>query len=206
MIRVKVCGITRPEDAVFAASLGVDAIGLIFAENSPRRIDVSKARDIVAAIPPFVAPVALFVNSSLEVIAGVTDALGVNTVQLQGDEPPELVDALRPLKVIKAFRVGGAGDLEKLERYRADAFLLDASVPGQYGGTGHTFDWSLAVDAAKRCRVILAGGLTPDNVADGVRQVRPYAVDVSSGVESSPGHKDPEKVRHFIERARSALH
>jgi len=202
MTRVKICGITTVDDAREAVQAGANAIGLVFAD-SPRRIDVERARGVLAGVGPFVTPVALFVNSPLEVIAGITDSLGIRTVQLHGDEPPELVDALRPLQVIKAVRVADEADLENLKRYRPDAFLLDARVSGKAGGTGKTFDWSLAVEPARRFRVILAGGLNPDNVADAVRQVRPYAVDVSSGVESSPGRKDPDKMKAFIDRARS---
>jgi len=202
--RVKICGITTPEDARLVVSAGADAIGLIFFSGSTRCIDVSRAAEILAAIPPFVTPVALFVNASLEVIRSVTDALGIRTVQLQGDEPPELPEQLRPLRIIKAFRVGTQGDLERLDGYRPDAFLLDAYVPGKPGGTGVTFDWFLAVPVAARRRVILAGGLNPENVAEAVRIVRPYAVDVCSGVEYAPGRKDPDKVHAFVARAKSA--
>ena len=202
MTRVKICGITAVDDAREAASAGADAIGLVFAEG-PRRIDTERAREIIATVGPFVTPVALFVNSPLDSIIDITDELGIRTVQLHGDEPPEFVEKLRPLRVIKAVGVAGKADLDGLDRFRADALLLDARVPGKAGGTGQVFDWSLAVEPAERFRVILAGGLHPDNVADAVRQVRPYAVDVSSGVESSPGRKDPVKVRTFIERARS---
>ncbi len=203
MTRVKICGITNPEDAGHAVSAGADAIGLVFTD-SPRRVNPACASEIVAAAGPFVTPVALFVDSPAEFIIDVAGRLGLNTVQLHGDESPELVERLHPLRVIKAVRVADSSDLEGLERYRVDAFLLDTRVPGMKGGTGLTFDWSLAVEVARRFPIILAGGLNPQNVADAIRQVHPYAVDVSSGVEAAPGKKDPLKVSAFIENVRSA--
>jgi len=205
VLRVKICGITRPEDALAAAEAGADAIGLVFAE-SPRRVDVERASSILAVLPPFVTPVALFVNETGERIRGVCDALSVRTVQLSGDEPPALARELSAdLCVIKAFHVREEGDLAGLADYPADAYLLDSRVPGRHGGTGVVFDWGLAARLGSPKPIILAGGLCPENVAEAVRQVRPYAVDVSSGVEAEPGIKDPARVRAFVEEARKAL-
>lgn len=205
MVRVKICGITRPEDAAAAAEAGADAMGLVFAE-SPRRVTLEQARAILAALPPFVTPVALFVNETAEQIRETCQALGVRTVQLHGDEPPEFARQLAGLCVIKAFRIGGEADLAPLAAgYPALAYLLDSKVAGRRGGTGVTLDWTLAARAASLGRIILAGGLTPDNVADAVRRVRPYGVDVSSGVECEPGRKDPAKVQAFVAAARAAL-
>ncbi|MBM4032342.1 MAG: phosphoribosylanthranilate isomerase [Planctomycetes bacterium] len=206
MVHVKICGITRPEDAIAAAEAGADAIGLVFAE-SPRRVSVEQARAILAEAPPFVTPVGLFVNEALEGMLATCESLRIRTVQLHGDERPEVAQALAAngLCVIKAFRVGGEADLQALDGYPAAAYLLDSRGAGKRGGTGVPLDWGLAARATALGRIILAGGLTPDNVAEAVRRVRPYAVDVSSGVEARPGIKDPAKVGAFIAAARRAL-
>lgn len=204
MMRVKICGITRPEDAQAAADAGADAIGLVFAE-SPRRIPPEQAAHILAVLPPFVTPVALFVNETADRIRAICRDLGLRTVQLHGDEPPELAAELGDLCVLKAFRIGSRDDLHAAEGYPAAAYLLDSRVPGRQGGTGTTFDWALLQDIAWDRPVILAGGLTPDNVVEGIRQVQPYGVDTSSGVESEPGIKDAARVRAFVARARQAL-
>ena len=206
MIRVKICGIRRPEDAVAAAEAGADAIGLVFAE-SPRQVSVAQAQAVLAALPPFVTPVALFVNESLGSMLGKCEILGIRTVQLHGDEPPKVARdlAVAGVCVIRGFRIGGEADLEELKGYPAAAYLLDAKVAGKRGGTGVALDWTLAARTTPLGRIILAGGLTPDNVAEAVRRVRPYAVDVSSGVESAPGVKDAAKVRAFVAAARAAM-
>ncbi len=206
MVKVKICGITRAEDAVAAAEAGADAIGLVFAD-SPRRVSVAQAQDIIAVLPPFVTPVALVVNESPGSILGKCEILGVRTVQLHGDEPPKAARDLAAagLRVIRAFRIGAEADLEALRDYPANAYLLDSKVAGRLGGTGVALDWELAARATAIGRIILAGGLTPDNVAEAIRRVRPYAVDVSSGVESAPGKKDPSKLRAFVAAARAAL-
>jgi phosphoribosylanthranilate isomerase len=198
---VKICGITTPEDALLAADAGVDAIGLVFAK-SPRRVEPEQAADILAALPPYVDPVALFVNETASRIRSLCRMLGVRTVQLHGDEPPELALALDEFCVVKAVHMAAEADLEAIADYPASAFLLDTKVAGLRGGTGKTFDWQLAAQA--QGRIILAGGLNPDNVAEAVRTARPYGVDVSSGVEAEPGKKDPEKVRAFVRNARAA--
>ena len=204
MVRVKICGITRPEDAVAAADAGADAIGLLFYEGSRRCVSRERAAAILAELPPFVTPVALFVNEAVETIKSICDEVGVRTVQLHGDEPPAVARQLAPLTVIKAFRVGSPADLEALAGHPASAYLLDARVEGSYGGTGESFDWALAARARRYGRIIVAGGLTPENVAEAVRVARPFGVDTSSGVESAPGVKDKAKVAAFVAAARGA--
>lgn len=203
-VRVKICGITRLDDALAAVEAGADALGFVFCETSPRCVTVSVAARIVEGLPPFVAKVGLFVNAPEAQIRSVADACGLDTLQLHGEEPPEFCQRFE-LKWIKAFRVRDESSLHVLPTYRAAAWLLDSYVPGKAGGTGERFNWELARRAAGLCpRVILAGGLTPENVAEAVRQVHPYAVDVSSGVEKEPGIKDEQKVRAFIQAAKSA--
>lgn len=200
MVRVKICGITTPEAARAAAEAGADAIGLVFAP-SRRRVSVEQAKAIVAALPPFVSRVGVFVDEAPERIAAIVEACGLDAIQLHGEEPPEACRWWFPWKVIKAIRVRGLESLEGLARYQVDAFLLDSFVPGELGGTGRTFDWEIAKAAASRFRIILAGGLTPENVGDALDLVRPYGVDVSSGVETG-GVKDPGKIRAFVARVR----
>ena len=201
MLWVKICGITRPEDALAAAEAGADAIGLVFAK-SPRRVTSQQAQTILAVLPPHVTPVALFVNSTPEQIIETCQPLGIRTVQLHGEEPPDVARALKDFCVVKAFRIAEEADLRQLAGYPAWAVLLDSKVEGRQGGTGVSFDWTLAERAARERRIILAGGLRPDNVAEAVRLVRPYGVDVSSGVESEPGEKDRAKIEAFIAAAR----
>lgn len=201
MIKVKICGITHIEDALHAADCGADALGFVFYGKSPRCISPELGREIVAALPPFITAVGLFVNEELEKVRAIAHFCGLGSVQLHGDEPPEGC-SLPPYRTIKALRVKGEETLENLSSWPVSALLLDAWVPDTYGGTGHRFDWQLAARAAREHRIILAGGLTPENVREAVRTVRPYAVDVSSGVETAPGRKDPEKVREFIRRAK----
>jgi len=202
-LRIKICGITSREDAEHAVACGADALGLVFFTGSPRFIAPDQARDIVASLPPFVTPVGLFVNAATEEIVGTASTCGLGVVQLHGDEPPEAC-RLEGLKVIKALRVRNAASLALADEYPVSSLLLDAWDPDCYGGSGRCFDWQLAGKIAARRRLILAGGLTPDNVAEAVRSVRPYAVDVSSGVEEAPGRKDPQKVAAFIRAARGA--
>jgi phosphoribosylanthranilate isomerase len=197
MPRVKICGITSVQDALHAAGCGADALGLVFYPGSPRCVTRRQAREIVAELPPFVVPVGLFVNCPVEEIGDTAAACGFDTVQLHGDETPDDC-RLAPLRAIKALRVRDQASLAGIDGYPVSALLLDAWVPGSYGGTGKTFNWQLAAAAARAHRVVLAGGLTPDNVAEAVRAVRPYAVDVSSGVESAPGRKDPDLVAAFV--------
>jgi phosphoribosylanthranilate isomerase len=201
MVRVKICGITNVEDALLACELGADAIGLNFYEKSPRCISPFTASKIIQKLPPFVAAVGIFVNWQAAPVTSLTKALGLAAAQLHGDEPPKLViEIAKKVSVIKAFPAGKGSPLPQFAKYRgAAAFLLDAPHSGQYGGTGHTADWSLASTAAKSHRILLAGGLTPENVAEAILAVHPYAVDVTSGVESKPGKKDPAKLRAFFD-------
>lgn len=199
--RVKICGVTRLEDALAAARLGADAIGFNFWPGSKRHLPPAAARALVARLPPFVTAVGVFVDPTREELLAAMAASGAQVAQLHGDEPPELLAGL-PFPVVKAVRVGGPEALEQLARYPdAAGFLLDSASPG-YGGSGVAFDWALAARAAERTAVILAGGLTPANVAEAVRAVRPWAVDVASGVESAPGVKDHELMARFVRAAK----
>lgn len=193
--RVKICGIRRVEDALLAAELGASSIGLIFWPGSARFIDPFRARRIVASLPPLVTAVGVFVDQPEEYIAGVAGLVKLGAVQLHGQEAPASYARL-PYRVIKAVPVGDTFDPADLDAIPARAtVLLDAHDPVRHGGTGRQIDWSRAAAAARRRPVILSGGLRPDIVATAVATVRPYAVDVSSGVESSPGVKDPAKLR-----------
>jgi phosphoribosylanthranilate isomerase len=199
--RVKVCGITRPEDAELAVELGAWALGFILWRSSPRAADPAVAAGIALALRRRVELVGVFVNASLEEIAHAAEALHLSHVQLHGDEGPSFcAEAGRRTgaKVIKAVRVASTSDFQDLERFHTDFHLLDTAARGKYGGSGETWDWALASKRARKVPVILSGGLTADNVAAGVEAVDPYAVDVASGVEASPGVKDPDKLAAFI--------
>ena len=204
-VRVKICGITNRGDADAAVECGADALGFIFYSASPRFIELKAAAEIIRALPPFVAKVGVFVDAPLDEIQRTARACGIGVAQLHGTETPEFCDevAAAGLEVIKAFRVRDESSLAALEKYHTHAFLLDSYVPGQVGGTGEVFNWDLAVRAKEVGRpIILAGGLTPENVAKAVETVRPFGVDVSSGVEAGPGTKNLDKVRTFIARAK----
>lgn len=203
MIRVKICGMTRPEDVRAAVAAGADALGFVFFEKSPRNVTPEEAAELLREVPPFITTVGLFVNAERETIYRVMSSCPLDLVQLHGDESPEFCASL-PGRVVKALRIGGPADLENLERWPVEGLLLDAKVKGSYGGTGESFDWSLLENVKTHHPLILAGGLNPDNVAEAVRRVKPFAVDVSSGVESEPGKKDPDKINAFIQRARAA--
>jgi phosphoribosylanthranilate isomerase len=199
--RVKICGITRLEDALEAVRLGADALGFNFWPGSKRFIAPAEARRIIRALPPLVTTVGVFVDPSHDEAVAAAAVSGVQVLQLHGDESPEACRAFQ-LPVVKALRVAGPEALAEVARYRGLAgILLDAASPG-YGGSGLTFDWSIAREAATRVPLLLAGGLVPENVGEAVRAVRPWAVDVASGVESSPGVKDPEKLARFIRAAK----
>src|SRR5210317_173161 len=199
--RVKICGITNIEDALHASAYGADALGFVFYPGSPRFVDPDQARRINAELPPMLTTVGLFVNQSPARIREMVEFCGLNTVQLHGEEEPDQC-SYPPCRVIKALRLKDGMDESVFSAYRVSALLLDAYVPDKFGGTGQCCDWVRATEVASRHRVILAGGLNPENVSDAVRQVRPYGVDVSSGVEKRPGQKDPEKVATFIRMAR----
>jgi phosphoribosylanthranilate isomerase len=197
--RIKICGITRGEDALLAAELGTAALGFNFYPPSPRYIAPSSAAEIIGALPPFVTPVGVFADeASEEHILGVAGEAGVAAVQLRGPRLPAFNGPLGQYPVILAVPVGKDFSPEAISRFKASAFLLDTFDPNLAGGTGKTFDWSLAREARDYGTIILAGGLTPENVAQAIREVRPYAVDVASGVESAPGVKDAAKLRAFF--------
>ena len=203
MVKVKICGVTSATDALMAATAGADAVGLNFYLPSPRYLEPERALAIRLALPPFVAAVGIFVDEEVERVREIMDYCRLDYAQLHGRETPRKIAQLKGYRIIKAIRVSGEADLRELERYRVDAFLLDTYVEGTPGGTGQTFDWDLARQAANRAKIIVAGGLTPDNVAQAVAAGRPYGVDVASGVESEPGKKDRKLVNRFVRAAKS---
>jgi phosphoribosylanthranilate isomerase len=196
-LKVKVCGITRLEDAELASELGAWALGFILWPPSPRAADPGMAAGIARVMRRKVETVGVFVNQPLDEIAGLVDALGLTHVQLHGDEGPSFCSAVAQrtgARVIKAVRVSHASDLRDLERFHTDFHLLDAGAPGQYGGTGRTWDWTLLAQRRSNIPFLLAGGLNAENVAEAIVATRPWGVDVNSGVEASPGIKDHEKL------------
>ena len=205
MNTIKICGLTRAKDARTAADLGADFLGLVFHRPSLRFVSPDDAARLTSAVPA--RWIGVFVDAPSDEILRIAGATGLHGAQLHGDEPPAMVDRLRRagLLVIRAHRIAGADDLKAMNGFDADADLLDTFDPGRRGGTGRTFDWRFAADAARTRRVLLAGGLDAENVGDAIRTVRPWGVDVSSGVESGPGHKDPEKMSRFIDAARAAF-
>jgi phosphoribosylanthranilate isomerase len=204
-LRIKICGITNAQDALMVVDAGADALGFMFYEPSPRNVSITSTAKIIRELPPLVTKVGVFVNAAEELIRQAIGECGLDALQFHGDETPEFCRKF-PTPVIKALRMQNADSLNSLPRYETAAWLLDSYIAGQQGGTGATFTWDLAVAAKKFGRsIILAGGLTPENVASAVRQVGPYGVDVSSGVESAPGKKDSKKVRAFIVAAKGAM-
>ncbi|GJQ24663.1 MAG: phosphoribosylanthranilate isomerase [Planctomycetia bacterium] len=201
MMRVKICGITNSEDAQDAVALGADALGFVFAKSS-RRVTKERAKDIIEHLPPFVSPVGVFVDEAVEAIKGICNFCSIHTVQLHGNEDPLYVYDLKGYTIVKAFRIREEDDLEPLANYKPHAFLLDSYVKGVMGGTGVPFKWEIARQAHKYGTVILSGGLTPENVREAIHIVQPYAVDVSSGVESSPGKKNKVLMKRFIMNAK----
>ena len=205
MVKVKICGITSMEDAQVAVAAGADALGFVMYRKSPRHVEPAAVRSIVAELPPFVLPIGVFVNEDPLMVRDLMDECGLTLAQLHGDESPSYCENLgRPS--LKAIRLKDRGSFLALAEMRGRAnvrgFVIDAFSDQAYGGTGRTVDWALAHEAARASPVLLAGGLTPANVAEAIHVVRPYGVDVSSGVEERPGKKDPAKVRAFIEAAR----
>ena len=200
-VKVKICGITHPEDARRAVELGAWALGLIFHGPSPRRCDPLVAEEIASELRREVALTGVFVNRSLEEVAEVADRCSLSILQLHGDEGPAYCrEAARRTgaRVMKAVRVRDASTVRALAAWQVDLHLLDAHVPGRRGGTGETFNWELAGAHPGGTPIVLSGGLTADNVGAGIAAVRPFAVDTASGTESTPGHKDPAKVRAFF--------
>ncbi len=207
MTYVKICGITNLEDALRAAALGADLLGFVFHPPSPRYVTPETAGEIGAAVreeAPSVRTVGVFVDLPPETVRAIAAQCGLDCVQLHGSEPPAAAAYLTDagFEVFKAFRVRDGAELDGLDRYRVAAYLLDAYSPALPGGTGRTFDWEIALRAKAHGRIILAGGLTPDNVAQAIRAVRPWGVDVSTGVEAAPGRKDHSKLERFIAAVR----
>ncbi len=204
MVKVKICGITNPEDAGAAVDFGADALGFVFFKGSPRYISPENASSIIKTLPAFITTVGVFVNEPAGNIGKILSASGIDLIQMHGEETPEMCKLYR--RVIKAIMVKSMSSLMHLDGYRniVSAFLLDAYTPDVHGGTGKKFNWDIALEAKQFGSIILAGGLTPDNISDAVRHTTPYAVDVSSGVELRKGEKNHEKMRLFIEKAKSA--
>ena len=202
-VKVKICGITNLADALLAAEAGADALGFVFCEQSPRCVSIDAAAEIIRGLPPFLVKVGVFVNAPTDLVYRGIAECGFNLLQFHGDETSEYCVQFG-LMSMKAFRIRDQNSLLDLPKYHTDAWLLDAYAPDKPGGTGQRFNWELAVQARDLGRpIFLAGGLTAENVGEAVRLVRPYAVDVSSGVEAAPGKKDHEKVRAFIREAKA---
>lgn len=199
-VRVKVCGLTRREDALLAAELGADAVGFVFAPRSRRRADPEVVAAAVRELPPLVCAVGVFQDQPADEVRERVRGCGLHVAQLHGREDLDYIRSVG-VPVLKAVALSREEDADRLAEYPGlGGFLLDAAA----GGTGRTFDWSWAVRASRYGRIVLAGGLTPDNVAEAVRTVRPWGVDCASGTESAPGVKDPEKIKLFLRRARAA--
>jgi phosphoribosylanthranilate isomerase len=201
---VKICGLTRPDEALRCAAWGADAIGLVFFPKSPRNVSIDQARGIVAELPDRVAAVGVFVNADFDTIMARVDGCGISMAQLHGRETPELVDRLRAagVGVIKGLFIDGEPGIEAADRYAADAFLVECSKGPLPGGNAMAWDWAAAREFGRRYPLVLAGGLAPANVAAAITDARPAAVDVSSGVEAAPGRKDTDTVRRFIDAVR----
>lgn len=206
MTRIKICGLTEQQHATWADKHGADAIGFLFAD-SPRRVTPEQAHAIQRVLSPFVKTVGVFVNTTHAQIDNVLAQVRLDVLQLHGDESPKFIATARRqfrLPIVKAIRVRDHVTNYDLATYQADAYLLDTYVPGQAGGTGKNFDWSLAVPLVKHHRIILAGGLHPNNIAKALQTVQPYGVDVSSGVEQAPGVKDEQAIEQFIQRVKQS--
>lgn len=200
-VRIKICGITNKEDALAAAHLGADALGFVFAP-SPRKISAESAREIIKVLPPFVQTVGVFVDEDPERVSSMAARCGLDILQLHGSESVDYCSSF-DRRVIKAVRLQSRDELKNPSKYVnvVDALLLDTYVPNKLGGTGITFDWKLAVEARRYGRIVLAGGLNPENVAAAISMVKPYAVDASSGLEKRPGVKDHKKMAQFMSEA-----
>jgi phosphoribosylanthranilate isomerase len=201
VVRVKICGITNEEDALQAVEAGADALGFVFYDLSPRCVSFETAERIIRKLPPYVVTSGVFVNNPASFIESAVERCRINVVQLHGDETPQFCTGIRHT-VVKAFRVRDITSIETIRSYAVAGYLLDAYAPGAYGGTGLTFNWETARIAGQFGPIILAGGLKPENVREAVETVEPYAIDVSSGVEVSPGRKDHAKVVELIRRAK----
>lgn len=203
-VKVKICGIGSLEDAEAAVEAGADALGFNFWPRSPRYITPEAAREIIANLPPFVANIGVFVNETQHAIEAIATDLRLAAVQLHGDESPDFCAGITAAKTIKAIRVTDGFQPNSIGRYPASMILLDTGLSGSYGGTGKTFDWSIAVECSRVALIMLAGGLTAENVGEAIAMVRPAAIDVCSGVEAEPGRKDLAKLRDFMLAATKA--
>ena len=199
MVKVKICGITNKEDALLAAELGAWALGFIFYKKSPRAIAPFKARKIIEELPPFVVPVGVFVNQKEGAVKDIANFCGIKTLQFHGDETPQYCKRFKEYKIIKAFRVKEDFDISNLSQFPAAAYLFDTYQEDTYGGSGKTFNWDVIKDKKFNKPVILSGGLNPENIASAIKEVCPYAVDVSSGVEEFPGKKSEKLLIKFFE-------
>ena len=199
MIKIKICGITNTEDALWAVGLKVDALGFIFAE-SPRRVEPEIVQEIVELLPPFISSVGVFVNEDRKKVEEIAEGCGLTTLQFHGQESPSYCEKFKQ-KVVKALRIENKDILKKAAQYqnKVDAYLLDTYSPSKYGGTGKTFDWRIAKEIKEfGLPIILSGGLNPENIREAISEVEPYGVDVSSGVEERPGKKNLEKLINFV--------
>lgn len=203
-VKIKICGVRTSDEAQAAIDAGADALGFNFWPKSARYIEPAAARELTEGISPIVCRVGVFVNEEADRILQIASDVGLTAVQLHGDESPEFCDLLSSIKTIKAIRVGQDFDLSVIEKYRVSMVLLDSSLEGSYGGTGRRFDWQLAIEAKRIAPIILAGGVTADNVWEAITHVRPAAIDVCSGVEAEPGRKDLGKLRRFMSVAARA--
>ncbi len=209
MVKIKICGITCAQDATWAVNLGADFIGLNFFKDSPRKVSPQNAMEIIQQLPPFVSAAGVFVNEEQKELVKIARKLGLKMIQLHGDESPDycrqLKEALPEAKIIKAFRIQDEASLAPMSSFSeaADYFLLDAYVPEIPGGTGVTFNWELAVKAKELGKLVfLSGGLNPENIQEAIEKVKPFAVDVCSGIERSPKRKDYDKMKDFITKAK----
>lgn len=201
MTKVKICGITNLNDAKTAVSYGADAIGFVFAESA-RKVNKEKVKVIIQKLPPFVTFVGLFVDETIRNIESICRYCGLNAIQLHGNEPPGFLDKLKYYKVIKAFRIKNEKDIKQINKYKADAVLLDGYAENKMGGTGTSFDWKIVKKIKTSSPIIIAGGLTHFNVLRAIKIANPYGVDVSSGVEIRPGKKDKRLIKKFIDAAK----
>jgi len=199
MIKIKICGITNKEDALWAVNLKVDALGFIFAD-SPRRVKPEIVQGIIELLPPFISSVGVFVNEDRKKVEEITESCGLTTLQFHGEESPSYCEGFKQ-KIVKALRIENKDILEKAVQYKdkVDAYLLDTYSPSKYGGTGKTFDWCIAKEIKEfGLPIILSGGLNPENIREAISEVEPYGIDVSSGVEERPGKKNMEKLINFV--------
>ena len=204
MTKIKICGITNIDDALAATGYGADALGFIFYKKSPRYISPETAREIARKVPPFVKKVGVFVNEEIDIVNKILDEADLDMAQLSGDETHSYCRNLN-VPYIKAFRIRNEESLNEIDKFDTSYLLFDSFNEGEYGGTGETFDWSLIQNQHFKDKyVILSGGLNPDNIEDAILKIKPYAVDVASGVEKEPGKKDHNKIKSFIEAAKNA--